>query len=89
MLSPTISAYKADDIGSKQVTVRIFALIPWSAADSSQAVLIKYPAWGYTTALKADGVKSKIVNRAIQKNLTELRCDVKRLVSASSVLLPS
>ncbi|KAJ7144572.1 hypothetical protein C8R44DRAFT_974012 [Mycena epipterygia] len=71
-LSPSISAYKADDIPLKRV----------------MKVLLKYPGWGFTKAVKTDKLKSKVINKAIQKDLTDIRCDAKKLIG-DSIWLPS
>ncbi|KAJ7505956.1 hypothetical protein B0H11DRAFT_2220589 [Mycena galericulata] len=72
MLSPAVLSYKAGDLPLKQV----------------QAILLKRPSWGYTKAVKADKVKSKMINKTIQKDLTDLRCDIKKTIG-DSMWLPS
>ncbi|KAJ7751904.1 hypothetical protein DFH07DRAFT_960727 [Mycena maculata] len=51
-------------------------------------ILLKYPSWGYTKAIKNDSVKSKIVNKVITKDLTDLRFDIKKAIG-DSVWLPT
>ncbi|KAJ7075234.1 hypothetical protein B0H15DRAFT_956639 [Mycena belliarum] len=72
VLSPFVSAYKADDIALKQVS----------------DVLLKYPGWGFTKAVKADKTKLGRINKMIQKDLTDIRCDAKRIIG-DSIWLPS
>jgi hypothetical protein len=50
-----------------------------------QTVLLDHPSWGYTKTVKADGAKSKIVKKVIQKDLVGARHDVKKTASTSNV----
>jgi hypothetical protein len=46
-----------------------------------QTVLLNHPAWGYTKTVKGDVSKNKVVKRLIQKDLTDVRHDIKKTVS--------
>lgn len=82
MLSPTISAYR-DDHALKQVTVSGLLNLLCLHVNLCQNILTKYPGWGYTKAVKNDKSKSKTVHKVIQKDFTDIRCDIKKTVSTS------
>ncbi|KAJ7833713.1 hypothetical protein B0H14DRAFT_3710398 [Mycena olivaceomarginata] len=48
------------------------------ALKAVETVLLNHPAWGYTKTVKGDVSKNKVVKRLIQKDLTDVRHDIKK-----------
>ncbi|KAJ7730506.1 hypothetical protein B0H14DRAFT_3616773 [Mycena olivaceomarginata] len=58
------------------------------ALKAVETVLLNHPAWGYTKTVKGDVSKNKVVKRLIQKDLTDVRHDIKKTIG-DSMWLPS
>lgn len=46
-----------------------------------QNILQKFPGWGYTQAIAGDAVKKGVVDSMVREFLTDLRSDIKQVVS--------
>lgn len=51
---------------------------------STQSIMERHPAWGYTESVQKDDKKAKIILTQAQNLLTTARSSIKKIVSGSS-----